>query len=55
MLPIYTDPAGHLDILSVCSNSSDLYLVTFTVVDMIMFIQLTSLVLEAEFKRLKKP
>ena len=43
ILLIYTDPAGHLDLLSACSNGPNLHLVTFTIVVIITSIQLTSL------------
>ena len=31
ILPIYTNPVGYLDVLIVCSNGPDMYLVTFTI------------------------
>ena len=54
ILPIYADLTGCLDMHSAYLNGPYLSLVTFTIVNMVTSIQLTSLVLRVEFKKLKK-
>ena len=54
MLPIYTNFAGHLDMLWACSNGPNLLADTLRVINNATSIQLTSMVSRAELKGLKK-